>query len=146
MTEIVNNIGVPLAPFIRPSTDGSFQLHGYQCKHCEEVFTEHHRACPCCAAVSALIPTDLAHQGRLFTYTIVHRSFPGIQTPFISAIVKLESGGFVRGNLVGLEARPEFIQFDMPVKVEFERLAGLGESQTELIRHVFVPADQAVPQ
>jgi hypothetical protein len=38
----------------------------------------------------ALKPERLANTGRLYNYTIVHRSFPGVETPFISAIVDLE--------------------------------------------------------
>lgn len=146
MTEVANIVGVPLAPFIKAVEGGSYQLHGYRCHHCKEVFTEHHRACPCCATASALAPMDLAHKGKLFTYTIVHRSFPGIQTPFISAIVKLDSGGFIRGNLVGIDPRPEVVRFDMPVRVEFERVNSPDANQSDLIRHVFVPVDQSVPQ
>jgi uncharacterized OB-fold protein len=129
----------PLGSFIRLGPDGRPHLCGCKCTHCGAVLLETRRGCPRCAAIGTLAPIELSHRGRLFTYTIVHRSFPGIPTPFISAIVELEGGVFIKGNLVGVELRPEALAFDLPVRVEFERLQAPGKAGTEIIRHVFVP-------
>ena len=34
----------------------------------------------------------LSNKGKLYSYSIVFRSFPGIDVPYISAIVDLEGG------------------------------------------------------
>lgn len=62
-------------------------------------------------------PKRLPNSGKLYSYSIVHRSFPGIQVPYISAIVDLDDGTAIKGNLVNIDPDPEKIAFDMPVEV-----------------------------
>ena len=50
--------------------------------------------------------SKLSNRGELYVYSIVHRSFPGIEVPYVSAIVDLEGGGTVKGNLIGIEPSP----------------------------------------
>jgi uncharacterized OB-fold protein len=129
----------PLGSFIHIGPDGVPSLHGFRCSSCGEVLLEHRRGCPNCAALGTLEPTKLSDRGTLFTYTIVHRSFPGIKTPFVSAIVKLDSGGFLKGNLERVVPAPAHLPFDMPVRVEFERLPAPTASEPDRLRHIFVP-------
>jgi uncharacterized OB-fold protein len=82
-----------------------------------------------------LEPMRLAERGRLYTYTVVHRSFPGVATPFIAALVDLEGGGTIKGTVVGVESGA--ICFDMPLQVEFETLTMSGESAGQYVRHFF---------
>jgi uncharacterized OB-fold protein len=58
----------------------------------------------------------LGRTGKLYNYTIVHRSRPGVKTPFVSAVVELDGGGVLKGTLA---AAPESIRFDMPVTLTF---------------------------
>ena len=125
-----------LGSFIKMDVGGKPFLQGYKCSQCGEVMLEHRRGCPNCAALGSLNACRLSDTGRLFTYTIVHRSFPGIVTPFISAVVKLDGGGFIKGNLVGVKPEPAAIEFDMPVRVEFDNVDVGG---TMVLRYVFVP-------
>lgn len=66
----------------------------------------------------------LPNSGKLYSYSIVHRSFPGIEVPYISAIVDLDDGTAIKGNLIGLDPDPEKIKFDMPVDVVFDDALG----------------------
>jgi uncharacterized OB-fold protein len=66
----------------------------------------------------------LASRGKLYAYSIVHRSFPGIDVPYISAVVDLEDGAPLKGNLIGVEPDPDKIKFDMPVEVVFADALG----------------------
>lgn len=129
----------PLGSFIKVDSAGNPFLEGVQCASCGEVLLESRRGCPKCAAIGTLEPVRLSETGRLFSYTIVHRSFPGIETPFISAIVELDGGGFLRGNLIGVEPNPAALRFDMPVRVQFDHPQVTGKSDLELLRYVFVP-------
>jgi uncharacterized OB-fold protein len=86
-----------------------------------------------------LEPVQLEEQGKLYTYTVVHRSFPGVEVPFVAALVDLDGGGSIKGNLVGVEL--DEIRFDMPLRVAFESLAAAGGSGERHIRHVFQPID-----
>lgn len=53
------------------------------------------------------------------SYSIVHRSYPGIAVPFTSAIVSLADGLTLKGRLDGVEPSVEAIHFDMPVRIVF---------------------------
>ncbi len=81
-----------------------------------------------------------AARGRLYSYTIVYRSYPGIRVPFISAIVDLEEGGTIKGNLVEIEPSPEKLAYGMPVRVVFRGAeCALGEEAAGYVAHFFVP-------
>ena len=69
-------------------------------------------------------PTKLSNEGTLYVYSIVHRSFPGIEVPYVSAIVDLDGGGTVKGNLIGVEPDPEKIKIGMPVEVVYKDALG----------------------
>lgn len=108
----------PGAECITIAEDGQAQLQGWRCSACGEVFVAPARGCARCCAPGTLQPTALALRGKVYNYTIVHRSFPGVSTPFVSAIVELEGGGVLRGNLKEVEPKFEAIPFDLPVDVE----------------------------
>jgi uncharacterized OB-fold protein len=129
----------PLAPFIRIGADGKPYLEGLKCAACGEVLAVgSRRACPKCAAVGMLEPIRLAERGRLYTFTIVRRSFPGVATPFVAALVDLDGGGTIKGNLVGSDC--DAVRFDMPLRVVFETISAAGESAARHVRHVFTAA------
>ena len=54
----------------------------------------------------------------------MHRSFPGIDVPYVSAIVDLDGGGTVKGNLIGVEPDPAKIPFGMAVEVVYDDALG----------------------
>jgi uncharacterized OB-fold protein len=131
----------PLSPIIKMDSVGKPFLQGFRCSSCGEVLLEHRRGCPKCAAVASLAPVALSDRGTIFSYTIVHRSFPGIKTPFVSAVVELDGGGFVKGNLEGVNPTPFDVKFDMGIRVVFDQLVG-GDGKP-LLRYVFVPISEA---
>ena len=57
----------------------------------------------------------------MYVFSVVHQSFPGIKTPYVTAIVDLPEGISVRANLV--DVPPEELEkipkkgFDMPVEM-----------------------------
>jgi uncharacterized protein len=129
----------PLAPFVKIGADGKPYLEGLKCSACGEVLAVgSRRACPKCAALGTLEAVRLAEHGRLYTYTVVRRSFPGVATPFVAALVDLDGGGSIKGNLIGLDC--DAIRFDMPVRVGFEAVTVTGESAPRHLRHVFTAA------
>ena len=67
---------------------------------------------------------QLANRGELYSYCIVHRSFPGIEVPYVSAIVDLDGGGTVKGNLINVAPEPDKIPFGMPVEVVYDDALG----------------------
>lgn len=59
---------------------------------------------------------------RLLSYVINYRAAPGFpREPYVIALVELEEGVRMMGNLVDIEADPAVIDLDMPLQVVFER-------------------------
>jgi len=130
-----------LAAWVKIGDDGQPRLEGLRCNACGEVMVGEFRACPKCAAKGTLVPQELARTGKLYSYAIVHRSFPGVKTPIVSAAIKLDDGAFVRANLEGVAAEPAALSFDLPVRLEFDTLSGEHSSTAggRLVRPVFRP-------
>ncbi len=127
-----------VAPYIRLDSGGEAYLEGQRCGDCGATHVGARLACSACASRTALRPVRLAREGRLNAYAIVHRSFPGVLTPFISAVVDLEGGGCLKGNLKGVAANPESITLGMPVQVAFENL---DTADGAYVAYAFRPTD-----
>ncbi|MGF6999354.1 Zn-ribbon domain-containing OB-fold protein [Paraburkholderia sp. GAS32] len=83
---------------------------------------------------------SLSETGRLYNYTIVYRSYPGISVPFISAVVDLDDGTSLKGNLLGVEAEADALTFGMPVKMVFRGAETANADALGFVAHFFVPA------
>ena len=66
-------------------------------------------------------PVPLSDKGKVYVFSVVHQSFPGIKTPYVTAIVDLPEGVSVRANLTDVD--PEQAQkepnkvFNLPVEI-----------------------------
>ena len=93
-----------------------------------------------CFARDSMKSIKLNNTGKLYSYSIVFRSFPGIKVPYISAIVDLDGGGTVKGNLIDCEPDPDQINFDMPVEVIFDDALGRKDKDgNSYISYFFKP-------
>ena len=104
--------------------NGEYFLSGLKCKGCNSIFLEDRSSCGKCFARDCFVELKLANTGKLYSYSIVHRSFPGVDVPYVSAIVDLDGGGAVKGNLVDVDVDPQNISFDMKVKIIFKDALG----------------------
>ncbi len=81
------------------------------------------------------------NKGKLYVYSIVHRSFPGVEVPYVSAVVDLDGGGTVKGNLIDVEPDPEKIRFGMPVEVVYKDALGRKDKEgNSYLSYFFQPA------
>lgn len=110
---------LPVVKFLKIPAMGDPYLEGHKCKNCSAIYLGERKVCGKCSTRGEMEAFPLAKTGKLYVYSIVYRSFPGIETPYISAIVDLDGGGTVKGNLIDVEPDPEKIAFDMPVEVVF---------------------------
>ncbi|HEV2364106.1 MAG TPA: OB-fold domain-containing protein [Caulobacteraceae bacterium] len=131
---------LPVVPFLKIPDDGEPYLEGHKCSACGEVFLGAHPACAACGARGTLKPLRLANKGKLYNFTVVHRNFPGVEVPFISAIVDLEGGGSLKGNLVDIVPSPEALKFDMPVEVVFRDAGRKDKQGRSYLSYFFTPA------
>lgn len=113
---------LPVVPFLKLSDGGAF-LEGQACT-CGAIFLGPRLACSRCGARDRLAPKRLSNTGTLHTFSIVYRSFPGIDVPYVSAVVDLDGGGTLKGNLIEVEPDPRSIPLGMPVEVVFKDALG----------------------
>ena len=119
----------PVVDFLKLPPGGEPYLEGHTCGACGAVFLGARSVCARCGARDRMTATRLANRGTLYAYSIVHRSFPGVAVPYVSAIVDLEGGGTVKGNLIDVPADPAALPFGMPVEVVYGD--ALGRTDTE---------------
>ena len=126
--------------FISKDDKGKYFLSALKCNACSAIFLEQRMSCAKCFSVDDFSTIELSDTGNLYSYSIVHRSFPGIEVPYISAIVDLDGGGTVKGNLINIDPNPKNISFDMRVKVVFKDALGRKDKDgNSYISYFFEP-------
>ena len=115
---------LPVVPYLKIPEGGDPYLEGHRCSECGSIFLGDRSVCSNCGARDKIETTRLSTEGTLYAFSIVCRSFPGIEVPYVSAIVDLEGGGTLKGNLINIDPDPEKISFGMPVEVVFKDALG----------------------
>mgnify|MGYP006160010955 FL=1 len=132
---------LPVVSWLKLPGDAEPYLEGHRCGECQAVFLGERDNCSSCGARDKMAAEKLSTRGKLYSYSIVHRSFPGVDVPYISAIVDLEGGGTVKGNLIDIEPDPANLEFDMPVQVVFKDALGRKDRDgNSYISYFFQPA------
>ena len=123
-------------------TDGGQAfIRAYRCNSCQSVMTESRLACPACASREGFGDFRAAPKGKLVAWSIVHRSYPGIPVPFISAIVDLDDGVTLKGNLIDADPKPDSLFSGMPVELVFGDALGRRDSDNAAyLAYFFKPA------
>jgi uncharacterized OB-fold protein len=94
---------------------------------------------------NSLRPAKLANEGEVWVYTIVHQSFPGVETPFVGAIIDVPVEGHpelkvaVRANLAEVEPSPEHVAMGMKVRLR-ARAVRKDREGNDVVVPEFVPA------
>ena len=130
----------PAVGFLKIPDDGAPYLQGSKCGKCGETFLGERTTCAACGAREGMQSIKLADTGKLYNYTIVHRSFPGVPVPFISAIVDVDGGGTLKGNLEGVSPVPDAVKFDMPVKIVIKDAGRKDRDGNSYLAYFFQPA------
>ena len=130
---------LPIVPFLKLPEGEDPYLEGHACSACGAIFLGERISCASCGAEGTLEPKRLSNQGELYVYSIVFRSFPGIDVPYVSAIVDLEGGGTVKGNLTNVEFDPEKIPMGMPVEVVYSTAPRKDAEGNEYMMYSFQP-------
>ena len=130
----------PATSYTRVREDGSTYLEGSKCRSCGARFVGARENCARCGARGCMQSYPLSESGRLYNYTIVYRSYPGISVPFISAVVDLDDGTSIKGNLLGVEPGADALAFGMRVKMVFRGAETANADALGYVAHFFVPA------
>lgn len=131
---------LPVVPFLKIPEKGEPYLEGVRCSACKSVFLGTRDVCAKCGARKQLEATKLSNKGELYVFSITYRSFPGIETPYVSAVVDLEGGGTVKGNLIGIEPDPKKIKMGMKVDVVYQIAPRKDREGNEYLTYYFQPA------
>jgi uncharacterized OB-fold protein len=110
----------PIVPYLRlPKTSAEkAYLWGVRCKSCGASYTGSRLACGKCCAIENFEEIRFSDYGTLRAFTIVYMTAPGIEVPFIAAIVDLPEGAAVRCNIGGIDPDGEKVAALLGKKVE----------------------------
>jgi uncharacterized OB-fold protein len=131
---------LPVVEWLKLPDGGDPYLEGHKCQSCSAVYLGERAVCSKCGARGKIKAEKLANTGTLYVYSIVHRSFPGIEVPYVSAIVDLDGGGTVKGNLINIDPDPEKIKLGMPVEVVYKDALGRKDREgNSYVSYFFQP-------
>jgi uncharacterized protein len=87
-----------------------------ECSSCGALFFDRRNACANCGG-RQFGERQLAGEGVVRAFTIVHRASPGVKVPYVSGIVDLDGGGVVKANIVGIDPEPGSVELGMKVRL-----------------------------
>lgn len=137
-----NDLPLPAFPFITVDAAGQPSLVAQRCTACGATYADSERiACGRCGARSDALETFTpATEGTLHAAVIVRRGFPGVDVPFISAVVDLDGGPTLKGTLRHSGFEPEDIAAGRRVRVRFDDALGRKDKNgNAYIAHYFEP-------
>ena len=126
---------IPIVDYLNLS-DPPFLL-AHQCDSCGARFFDRRNACASCGGRS-FSKAQVASQGVLEAFSIVHRAAPTIPVPYVSAIVKTDDGTSVRTNIINTPADTEHVTLGMRVALATYE-AGVDDRGTKCIAFGFEP-------
>lgn len=103
-----------------------------RCDGCQRLVWYPDGACRRCGA-TAVTWTVLAGRGRLFSWSLVHRAFiPQLagDVPYVAGLVTIDEDPAVRLVSRIVDADPEQLRIDMPVRAVFRPLRFPGVTRT----------------
>lgn len=117
----------PLVPFLRIPDNYPNEpayLWGSRCKECGATFLGERLACGKCGSIGPFEELRLSDEGEIYVFSVVHQTVPGVEAPYIAAIIDLPEGVSVRGNVYGLDPlKPSTEWFGKKVKMYTEKVA-----------------------
>lgn len=132
----------PILPYLRlpESPDEQPYLWGSKCVSCGAVFVGRRMACSRCTG-REMEEIRLSSQGEIYTFTVIHQSFPGLPTPFIAATVDLPEGVSMRATVTGLDPNNPSLDW-LGKKVEmYTEKAYTTKDGREIIAYKFRPVE-----
>lgn len=76
-------------------------------------------------------------------YVVINRSYPGVQVPFIAAVIDIDGGGVVRGTLRGAIPDDPVDEVGRPVHISIEDSGQRDASGRAYYAQVFRPQEDA---
>ena len=112
-------------------------LRAHECASCKARYFDRRNACANCSG-TAFTDVDVPADGTLSTFTIVGFAPPGVEAPFVAAVVDC-GGTSVPGKLLNVPPTPETVTLGMPLRLATYSL-GTDAGGTEAVGYGFEPA------
>ena len=119
--------------------DGAPHLVASECTSCGARYFDRRNACAGCSGIE-FRPVDIATVGVVRSFTIVTFAAPGVEVPFVAAIVDCD-GTSVRGNIVNCPPDPEHVTLGMAVRLT-TTVVGTDQAGVEAVNYGFEPTHQ----
>lgn len=129
---------VPIVEYLALGDDPHLVAH--ECVQCGARFFDQRDACASCGTRAGFRSVDVPREGTLRAYTIVSMAAPGIDVPYVAAIIDC-GGTSVRANVVNTTPDPEHVQLGMKLRLTTFPL-GTDRAGTEAIGFGFEPQEQ----
>ncbi len=126
---------IPLVDYL--ALEPEPHLVANECTSCGARYFDHRDACASCFEAE-FTRVDVATEGEVTAFTIVSYAPPGVEAPFVAAIVDC-AGTPVRANLVDIEPTPDKVTLGMKVRLVTHSI-GTDSAGTEAIGFGFAPA------
>jgi len=116
----------PIVPFLKlpenyPDQEG--YLWGVKCPQCGAKFLGARTACANCGSTGPFEEQKFGGEGEIYVFSVVHQTVPGLEAPYVAAIIDLDDGVTVRANVYGLDAtKPGPDWFGKKVKMFTEKV------------------------
>lgn len=121
--------------------DNRYNLKGTKCEACGNYYFPPRRLCPKCRRDGEIVEHQFKGTGEVSTYTIIHTASHEFdhQTPYVLAIIKLDEGPRLTGQVI---CDLEQINIGMRVRPVFRKLGEDGEKGVIYYGTKFIPENE----
>ncbi len=135
----MNDIATAQIPFVDYLVldDGDPHLIAHQCTGCGARYFDRRNACAGCFGTE-FTTVEIATDGEVRSFTIVTFAAPGVEVPFVAAVVDCD-GTSVRGNIINCPPDPEHVTLGMRVRLATYEV-GIDDNGVHAVNYGFEPA------
>ncbi|ENN96117.1 hypothetical protein J422_04123 [Methanocaldococcus villosus KIN24-T80] len=118
-----------------------YNLIGVKCLNCNTVYFPTRELCPKCRRKTKFEEIKLSGRGKVYSYSIIHTAPKEFEkeAPYIIAIVELEEGVKVTGQIV--DCPLDKIKIGLPVETVFRKIKEEGEDGVIVYGYKFRPIE-----
>ena len=135
------------APRFWRENPSRYNLVGIKCNSCGRHFFPPRAICPVChrKSVGKIEKIRLRGEGKIFSLTEVHEGLEELSTqkPYVVAMVEMEEGVKVTGQVIDCEACD--LRIGTPVRATLRKLSDEGPSGVIHYGYKFVPVREKAP-
>ena len=117
--------------------DGDPHLVAHECTSCGARYFDRRNACAGCFGTE-FRTAPVATGGEIRSFTIVTFAAPGVEVPFVAAVVDCD-GTSVRGNIVNCPPDPDHVSLGMQVRLATVSM-GTDDHGVEAVNYGFEPS------